>query len=76
MLMQAFGLHVAAIAVHELADVARLPARGRAAYLAVWMALTVAIVGVGLFRIRAARSAARAAARAERRAPSDSTGAA
>ena len=63
MLIQVFALHVVAIAVHELADVAQRPGAVRATYLAAWMLLTLAIVATGLYRIRVARSAARAAAR-------------
>lgn len=59
MLMQVFGLHLVAIAVHELADVGLRTSRVRMTYLAVWIALTVAIVALGLHRTRLARNAAR-----------------
>ena len=63
MLIRVFGLHVVAIATHELADVGTRPRAERVAFLGVWMALTLAIVGVGLWRVRQARGAARAARR-------------
>ena len=55
MLILAFGLHVVAISIHQLAGVERWPERWRLAYLGVWLALTVAIVGPALRRIRQTR---------------------
>lgn len=63
MLVLTFGLHVVAIAIHQLAHVDAWPARWRTAFLVVWMALTVAIVGPALHRIRQARTAGRRAPR-------------
>jgi len=69
MLMQVFGLHVVAIAVHELAGVGRRSGQVRGAYLAAWMVLTVVIVVTGLYRMRVARDAARRARAASRTPP-------
>ena len=59
MLMRVFGLHIVAIAVHELADVGVRPRAQRMAFLGVWLALTIAIVGIGLWRMRLARRVGR-----------------
>ena len=59
MLLLVFGLHVAAIAIFQLAGVERWPERWRLTFLGVWTALTVAIVGPGLLRIRRARGVGR-----------------
>ena len=59
MLLLAFSLHVVAIAGHELAGVDRWPERWRMTYLGVWTALTVAILGPALVRLRHLRRAGR-----------------
>jgi hypothetical protein len=59
MLVMAFGLHAVAIAIHQLARVDTWPERWRMTFLGVWLALTVAVIGPALRRIRQARGAAR-----------------
>lgn len=56
-------VHVLAVAIYRLAGLARQSERTVQLFGAVWTAVTVAVVGVGLFRVRAARVAARAARR-------------
>lgn len=48
-------LHVLAIAGYYALDVADAPARWQRAYAGTWMGLTVALIVVGLRRIRRAR---------------------
>lgn len=59
MLVTAFGLHVVAIGIHQLARVDAWPERWRMTFLGVWLALTVAVIGPALRRIRLARGAGR-----------------
>jgi hypothetical protein len=51
-----FGVHAVAIALHQLLDIEHRPRNVRTTFLVVWMAITLLIVGVGLRRIRAART--------------------
>jgi len=57
------AVHVVAIAIYRLTGLDRRPGRPTQIFGAVWTAVTVVIVGVGLFRVRAARLASRAARR-------------
>ena len=49
-------VHTLGIAIHQLADIEHRPRNVRTAYLAGWMIVTVLVVGVGLHRIRVART--------------------
>jgi hypothetical protein len=55
-------VHVLAIALYYALDVARMPARQQRMFAWLWMAVTVAVVVVGLQRLKRARRAARGAA--------------
>ena len=54
-------VHVVAIAIYRLAGIPQRPERVGRLFGIVWTAVTVAVVAVGLFRIRAAQRASRAA---------------
>jgi hypothetical protein len=53
------AIHVLAIVIYYLADVAHAPARHQRLFAWTWMALTVLVVLVGLQRLKRARRAAR-----------------
>ena len=56
-------VHVVAIAIYRLTGIDRRPGRPTQIFGAVWTAVTMIVVGVGLYRVRAARLASRAARR-------------
>lgn len=49
-------VHSLGIGIHRLADIAHRPRNVRMAYLAGWLVVTVLVVGIGLHRIRVART--------------------
>jgi len=49
-------VHALGIAIHQLTDMEHRPRNVRTAFLAGWMIVTVLVVGVGLHRIRTART--------------------
>lgn len=56
-------VHIAAIALYYALAIERAPAARQRAFAWVWMAVTVAVVVVGLQRIKRARRGARGATR-------------
>jgi hypothetical protein len=49
------AVHTVAIAIYRLADLQRQPERVTRIFGAVWTAVTLVVVGVGLWRVRKAR---------------------
>jgi len=65
-LVSVAAVHVVAISVYYALDVAHTPARQQRVFAWAWMALTVAVVFLGLQRIKRARKAASRGASAKR----------
>jgi hypothetical protein len=60
------AVHTLAIAIYRLAGIDRRGADATRTFGAVWTAVTLVVVGVGLWRVRVARNEARAARRSGR----------
>jgi len=60
-LVSVAAVHVVAISLYYATDVAHAPAARQRLFAWVWMGATVAVVLIGLQRIKRARQAARAA---------------